>query len=86
MGGKKPWDRKRVRLQQMLRAARSDAGLKQSDLAKRIGSDQSFVSRYERGERRLDLVELQGICEACGVKLSAFVAAFEAEQRTRTSS
>ncbi|MBK7117137.1 MAG: helix-turn-helix transcriptional regulator [Proteobacteria bacterium] len=48
MGGKKPWDRKRLKLQQMLRAARSSAELKQADLAKRLSADQSFVSRYER--------------------------------------
>jgi transcriptional regulator with XRE-family HTH domain len=83
MSGKKPWDRKRLKLQQMLREVRSSAELKQADLAKRIGADQSFVSRYERGERRLDLVELQAICEACGVTLSAFVAEFEADLRVR---
>ncbi len=49
----------------------------QSELAERIGSDQSFVSRYERGERRLDLVELETICKACGIRLSDLVLAFE---------
>ena len=77
MAGKRPWDKRRLRLQRMLREARLAAGLLQSDLAKKIGSDQSFVSRYERGERRLDLVELETICKACGVRLSAFVTTFE---------
>lgn len=81
MSGKNPWDRKRLRLQEMLRAARSKAGLNQADLGKRIAAHQSYVSRYERGERRLDLVELEAICNACGVKLSAFVAAYEQDQR-----
>lgn len=81
MGGKKPWDRGRLRLQQMLRAARTEAGLMQSELATRIGADQSFVSRYERGERRLDLIELEAICKACGVRLSDFVMKFEGEAR-----
>lgn len=77
MAGKKPWDEKRLRLQRMLREARLAAGLHQSELAERIGADQSFVSRYERGERRLDLVELSAICTACGIQLSVFVEAFE---------
>jgi transcriptional regulator with XRE-family HTH domain len=77
MAGKKPWDRRRLRLQRMLREMRLKAGLLQSDLGKRIGADQSFVSRFERGERRLDLVELEAICKACGTKLSEFVSEFE---------
>ena len=81
MAGKKPWDEKRLRLQKMLREMRLAAGLKQSELAERIGADQSFVSRYERGERRLDLVELSAICDACGVRVAAFVESFERGQR-----
>lgn len=81
MGGKNPWDAKRVRLQQMLRDARLAAGLRQSELAALIGSDQSFVSRYERGERRLDLIELGAICQACGIRLAAFVDDFERAPR-----
>lgn len=52
---------------------RLEAGLKQSELAKRLKTDQSFVSRYERGERRLDLAELDQICSACGVDLLELV-------------
>lgn len=81
MAGKKPWDRRRLRLQLMLREARNAAGLRQSELAARIGADQSFVSRYERGERRLDLIEIEVICKACGIRLSDFVTAFEADIR-----
>ena len=39
---------------------------------------QTFVSKYETGERRLDLVELQQICQVLGVTLGDFVVAFEA--------
>ena len=73
MAGKKPWDQRRLRLQKLLRAMRQEAGLKQTELAKRLNSDQSFVSRYERGERRLDLIELEQICAACKVDLVDFV-------------
>jgi len=69
MGGKKPWDQRRLRLQGLLKSVRLEAGLKQTELAERLKSDQSFVSRYERGERRLDLIELEQICAACGIKL-----------------
>jgi transcriptional regulator with XRE-family HTH domain len=47
------YDRFRV----LLVAARKSAGLKQSDLAKRLGRHQSYVSKVEQGERRLDVVE-----------------------------
>lgn len=52
-------------------------GLTQEDVADRLGSTQSFVSKCERGERRLDLVEVQSWCLAIGVPLSDFVARFE---------
>jgi transcriptional regulator with XRE-family HTH domain len=73
MGSKKPWDQRRLRLQKLLRDVRLEAGLKQAELADRLESDQSFVSRYERGERRLDLVELEQICAACKIKLTELV-------------
>ena len=73
MGSKKPWDQRRLRLQGLLRTVRLEAGLKQTELAERLGSDQSFVSRYERGEWRLDLIELEQICTACRIKLADFV-------------
>ncbi len=65
------------RLQELLRQIRMDAGLKQTDLAERLGQSQSFVSKYESGERRLDLLELRQICEALGMSLLEFVRKFE---------
>jgi transcriptional regulator with XRE-family HTH domain len=65
------------RLRTLLRQVRIDAGLTQVDLARRIGQPQSFVSKYESGERRLDLVELREICDAVGVSLEVFVRRFE---------
>jgi len=40
---------------------------------------QSFVSKYETGERRLDVIELRAVCEALGTTLSTFVKRFEAK-------
>lgn len=65
------------RLLALLRQIRLDAGLRQVDLAERLGQPQSFVSKYESGERRLDLLELRTICEAVGIPLSKFVRLFE---------
>lgn len=79
MAGKNPWDKKRLRLQFILKQARLDAGLKQEELAALIDADQSFVSRYERGERRLDLIELDAICRACGLPMTELLARYQAE-------
>ena len=61
----------------MLRKAREDAGLTQIHLARKIGETQTFVSKCERGERRIDVVELRTLCGALGVSLSQFVAELE---------
>jgi transcriptional regulator with XRE-family HTH domain len=47
--------------------ARKSAGLTQHELAKRLHKPQSFVAKYEGGERRIDVVEFVTICEAIGV-------------------
>jgi len=65
------------RLQELLRQKRLNVGLRQSDLAARLRQPQSFVSKYESGERRLDLIELEQICHALGVSLVEFVREFE---------
>lgn len=65
------------RLVRMLRDVRKKACLRQADVAQRLGVPQSFVSKYETGERRLDLVELKQVCEALGTGLVEFVRQFE---------
>jgi transcriptional regulator with XRE-family HTH domain len=47
-------------------AARRDANLTQVDLGKRIGRRQTFVSKFENGERRLDVAEFVRISRAIG--------------------
>lgn len=55
------------RLCKLLVKARQSANLTQQELARRLRQPQSFVSKYERGERRLDIVELLRISEALGI-------------------
>ena len=54
-------------LRERLVAARHAAGLTQQQLAKKIGRPQSFVAKYEGGERRIDLVEFLEIATVLGV-------------------
>jgi transcriptional regulator with XRE-family HTH domain len=64
-------------LASLLRKVRRELGLRQVDVARLLGEPQSFVSKYESGERRLDLPELEQICKAMGVALSDFVRRYE---------
>lgn len=57
-----------------LRSARLEAGLTQEQVAKQLGRPQSFVSKIESGERRVDIVELDIIARLYGRDLSYFVA------------
>ena len=50
----------------LLRKAREDAGLTQIQAAMRLRRPQSVVSKCESGERRVDVIELLGFCEAYG--------------------
>ncbi len=62
------------RLRRMLVDVRERAGLTQTALAKRLGRPQSYVAKYEGGERRLDVVEFLEIAEALGVRPERFIA------------
>lgn len=53
-----------ARLIAMLVAVRKDAGIKQQPLAKKLGKPQSFIAKYEGGERRIDVVEFIAIARA----------------------
>lgn len=64
-------------LLELLKKARIDAGLRQVDLAERLRVPQSMISKYEVGERRVDLLELRDICTALGISLPNFVQELE---------
>ena len=63
----------------LLREARLKAGLTQEQLAERLKETQSLVSKCERGERRLDVIELRTWCGALGIRLPAFVKKLDSE-------
>ena len=52
------------RLCAILIAARKAAGLTQNDVARRIKRPQSFVAKYEGGERRIDVIEFMAVARA----------------------
>ena len=55
-------------LRRLLTQARLDAELTQAQVATRLNRPQSFVSKYESGERQLDVIEFLAICRAIGVE------------------
>ena len=75
--GKNQYSIAQKQLQKLLRQIRKEVGLRQADLAKRLGQPQSFVSKYESGERRLDVIELHQICTTLGIPLIEFIKRFE---------
>jgi transcriptional regulator with XRE-family HTH domain len=74
---KKVYIAQRSRLVSLLREIRIEAGLTQMGLAERIERDQTFVSKYESGQRRLDVLELREICQSIGLTLEEFVRSLE---------
>jgi transcriptional regulator with XRE-family HTH domain len=61
------------RLCVLLTAAREGKSITQSVLAKRLGKPQSYVSKYESGERRLDFIEFLDVAAALGVRPQTFI-------------
>lgn len=55
-----------ARLVRLLVATRHKAGMRQQALANKLGKPQSFIAKYEGGERRLDVVEFIAIAQALG--------------------
>ena len=60
----------------LLKEARVATNLTQSDVAKSLGLPQSYVSKYESGERRLDFIETTLVCKALGMSIEDFAAAY----------
>lgn len=61
------------RFRALLRQIREEAGFNQTALAQKLGKPQTFVSKSELGERRMDFLETLDFCAACGVSASQFI-------------
>lgn len=70
-----------VRLLEVLVAARQKAGLTQQQLADRLGKPQSFISKYEGGERRIDVIEFIAIADALEMDASRAIRDVKAKYR-----
>ncbi len=62
-----------LRFLRLLRDTRINAGLTQTETAKRLRRPQFFVAKCESGERRVDVIELAAFCRAYGVQPDKFV-------------
>ena len=69
--------RKHTQLRKLLKKARKDAKLTQTDLAHRLKRRQAYISRIERGERRIDVVEFLDLTHAIGIDAAKFIARFD---------
>ena len=67
----------------LLHLVRKESQLTQTELARRLCRPQSYVSKYEKGKRRLDVVELRFVCRALGISLQTFCRRFEARLSRR---
>lgn len=61
----------------LLVAAREKAGLTQAEVSAKLERPQSFVAKYEGGERRLDVVEFVQVCAALGIDPHAILHAMQ---------
>lgn len=65
---------------ELLVQARKDAGITQVELGERIAQRQTFVSKFELGERRLDVAEFVLVCRAVGADPAAIIEGAEANK------
>lgn len=62
---------------QVFTELRNKKGLLQTDLAKKLNVHQSFISKIETGQRRVDIIELREICRQLNTNIVDFCKAFE---------
>ena len=63
---------KHDRFRELITQARKNAGLTQEDLSKKLRRPQSFVSKYEIGERRLDILEFSELVKYLDIEPTSF--------------
>ncbi|MEC4727866.1 helix-turn-helix transcriptional regulator [Shewanella sp. D64] len=73
------WSEREESLRNTLKVMRKSAGLSQSQLAQKLDKPQSFVSKYESGERQLRILELEQVCIVCGTTAHEFLKVFNGD-------
>lgn len=63
----------------LLVVAREKSGLTQADISSKLNRPQSFVAKYEGGERRLDVIEFLQVCNALGVDPRSILSKLQAK-------
>ena len=69
------YDQRYIEVVALVRKARERSGLTQREIAQRLGRPQSYLSKVETCERRVDLIELMQLCRVMGVRLADVVPA-----------
>ena len=62
---------------ELLKEIRIEVGLRQEDVAERLGVQQTFVSKIETLDRRVDVIEARELCAVYGISLVEFVTRLE---------
>ena len=73
----RPWDERRRVLMVLMKSYREQKSITQIELASRLDKPQSYISKFESGERRLDFVEVLEICEVIGVAPAQLIADYQ---------
>ncbi len=76
-GGKSKDIKDQKIVEALLKELRVNAGLRQIDVAAALGIQQSMVSKYEVGERRLDILEIRALCNLFEIPLENFIKELE---------
>jgi len=80
--GRYKWSGQETVLLQHLKEMRKAAGLSGPEIQRRLNRPNSYVSKVESGEKRLDILELREYCRACGASYVEFVRSLD-EKLTR---
>lgn len=77
MSKRNPHNQQRLVFSQLLNQTRKERKITQVALSKKLGKPQSFVSKYENGERILDIVEIYQLCLALNIKFIDLMQRFD---------
>lgn len=79
------WHPDYLALRQALKELRQECGLTQVQLAEKLNKPQSFVAKFENGDRNLDFLEVIAVCTACQINLSDFEERLKKLTKTNTT-